>query len=65
MSDLKNKKTKEFKLSSLSIDNKNTIFILTIIIFISGTLSYIKMPRESFPEVVMPKIYIGTPYPGN
>ena len=23
------------------------------------------MPRESFPEVVIPQIYIGTPYPGN
>jgi multidrug efflux pump subunit AcrB len=66
MSDtVKNKKTKEFKLSSLSIDNKNTVFILTIIILISGTLSYISMPRESFPEVVVPEIYIGTPYPGN
>ena len=60
-----NNKTKEFRLSSLSIDSKNTVFILTVIILISGALSYIKMPRESFPEVVIPEIYVGTPYPGN
>ena len=23
------------------------------------------MPKESFPEVEIPTIYIGTPYPGN
>src|SRR5690606_32379355 len=27
--------------------------------------SYIAMPKESFPEIVIPTIYIGTPYPGN
>ena len=35
------------------------------IIIISGLYSYITVPKESFPEVVIPEIYIGTPYPGN
>lgn len=61
-----NKKIKkEFALSSLSVDNKSTVFVLTFIIFIMGLLSYISMPKESFPEIVIAEIYVGTPYPGN
>jgi multidrug efflux pump subunit AcrB len=61
----KKSKLKEFKLSSLSVDNKNTVIVLTIIILISGLLSYRSMPKEAFPEVVTPEIYVGTAYPGN
>lgn len=39
--------------------------ILTFIIVIMGFYSYVTIPKESFPEVVIPTIYIGTPYPGN
>ncbi|MCH8319084.1 MAG: efflux RND transporter permease subunit, partial [Bacteroidetes bacterium] len=56
---------KEFGLSSLSVNNKSTVFVLTIIIFIMGLLSYISMPKENFPEIVIAEIYVGTPYPGN
>lgn len=59
------KHQKEFKLTSLSVDNKTTVFVLTFIIFISGLFSYLSMPSEAFPEVVTPEIYVGTPYPGN
>lgn len=56
---------KEFKLSSAAIKNKTTVFVITFIILVAGLSSYISMPRESFPEVVIPQIYVGTPYPGN
>jgi multidrug efflux pump subunit AcrB len=56
---------KEFGLSSLSVDNKTTVFVLAIIIFMGGIASYMSMPKENFPDVVTPEIYIGTPYPGN
>ena len=56
---------KEFFLSSASIKNRTTVFVIIALILISGISSYISMPRESFPEVVIPQIYIGTPYPGN
>jgi multidrug efflux pump len=56
---------KEVGLSSLSVNNKTTVFVLAIIIFIGGIASYISMPKENFPDVVTPEIYIGTPYPGN
>jgi multidrug efflux pump subunit AcrB len=56
---------REFGLSSLSIDNRTSVIILTIIIVLMGLYSYINIPKESFPDVVIPTIYIGTPYPGN
>ncbi len=56
---------REFGLSSWSVSNRTTVFVLMAIIIISGLYSYITVPKESFPEVVIPEIYIGTPYPGN
>ena len=67
MNDLNQKQSvvREFGPSSLSVDNRTSIIILTFIITIIGIFSYISMPKESFPEVVFPTIYVGTPYPGN
>ncbi len=56
---------KEFKLSSISLKNKMTVYVLTAIILIAGLATYLSMPREAFPEIVIPQIYVGTPYPGN
>ena len=56
---------REFGPSSLSVDNRTSIVILTFIIVIIGAFSYYSMPKENFPEVVFPTIYVGTPYPGN
>ena len=57
--------TREFGLSSLAVDNRTSIVILTFIIVVIGAFSYYSMPKENFPEVVFPTIYVGTPYPGN
>ncbi len=57
--------TREFKLSSYSIDNKTVVFVLTFMIFVFGVFTYIVIPKESYPEVVIPTIYVGTPYNGN
>jgi multidrug efflux pump len=56
---------REFKLSSFSIKNWISVMVLIGIIFFAGLFSYISMPKESFPEVVIPTIYVGTSYPGN
>ena len=60
-----NKVLKEFKLSTWSIHNKMTVFVLIGMIFLAGIFSYQSMPREAFPEIVVPQIFISTPYPGN
>ena len=60
-----NKKNKEFKLSSWSISNKSTVAVITFIVLLGGFLSYTSMPRENYPEIIVPQIYVATPYPGN
>ncbi|MFT5183492.1 MAG: multidrug efflux pump [Flavobacteriales bacterium] len=56
---------KEFGLSSWAITNRTTVFVITTIILIAGLVSYIQIPKESFPEIIMPQIFVSTPYPGN
>ena len=55
---------KEFKPSSWAIENRTAIYVLTVIIAVIGYFSYIGLPKENFPEVVIPKIFIQTVYPG-
>lgn len=61
----KPKTTREFGISSFSVDNSTSIIILTLIFTVLGLGAYRAMPKESFPEIVIPTVYIGTPYPGN
>ncbi|MFT5723597.1 MAG: multidrug efflux pump [Bacteroidia bacterium] len=56
---------KEFKLSTWAVNNKISVYVMMAIILIIGWGSYTSMPKESFPEVKQPIIYINTTYPGN
>ena len=58
-------KIKEFRLSSWAISNRITVSVITFIIILGGLLSYTGMARENFPEIIVPQIYVATPYPGN
>ncbi|HTF16874.1 MAG TPA: efflux RND transporter permease subunit [Chryseolinea sp.] len=55
---------KEFKPTSWAIDNKISIYVGTVIITLAGIMAYNSMPKEQFPEVVFPQIYVATVYPG-
>jgi len=57
-------KFKEFKPSSWAIDNKTTVYLLTIFITLAGIVSYQNIPKEQFPDIVIPTIYVSTVYPG-
>lgn len=58
-------KFKEFKPTSWSVDNRTSIYILTLFISIAGIFSYIKLPKEQFPDIVIPTIFVQTIYPGS
>ncbi len=60
-----NNTLKEFKLSTWAIKNKVTVFVITFMIVFAGIFSYQSMPREAFPEIIIPQIFISTAYPGN
>ncbi|QCK16061.1 efflux RND transporter permease subunit [Mangrovivirga cuniculi] len=64
----KNKKDevlKSFGLTTAAIKNKTTVFFLSFLVVVMGLLSYQNLPKENFPEVSLPTVYIGTPFPGN
>ena len=63
MSDIKHK-IKEFLPTSWAIDNKTSIYVLAVLISILGLMNYIQIPKEQFPQVVIPYIIVNTPYPG-
>ena len=57
-------KFKEFKPTSWAIDNKISIYVLVTIIAIFGIINYNTIPKEQFPEIVIPTIIVNTIYPG-
>jgi multidrug efflux pump len=58
-------KQKEFGISSWAVENRVTVYILTFAIVLMGTIAYVTMPREDFPEIIENKIFISSIYPGN
>ncbi len=55
---------KEFKPTNWAVDNRTSVLIITLLICIGGLFTYNRLPKENFPEIVIPTIYISTPYPG-
>ena len=64
---MKNKieKWREFGLSSVSVNNRKTVYLIITLLLIGGISAYNNMPRESFPQIQVPEIYVNVPYPGN
>lgn len=56
---------RSFKLTNLSLKNKTTVFILTVLLTVFGLISYQQMPKSLYPDIVMPTIMVQTIYPGN
>jgi multidrug efflux pump len=61
---MKKSNFREFVLSSWAIDNRTTIFLLTVVITLAGMFAYQALPKENFPEIQWPVILVSTPYPG-
>jgi multidrug efflux pump len=59
------KKFKEFKPTSWAVDNRTAIYIIAIIITIYGLIQFNSMPKEQFPDIVVPTISVATVYVGN
>ncbi|MFO7977848.1 MAG: efflux RND transporter permease subunit, partial [Bacteroidales bacterium] len=57
--------TRTFSITNGALKNKNTIFLLTLLLAVFGIFSYRTLPKELFPDVVIPIIMVQTVYPGN
>ncbi len=58
-------KFKQFKPTSWSVDNKTAVYIIAILITLYGLYKFNTMPKEQFPDIVVPTISIATVYAGN
>ncbi len=58
------RKFKEFRLTSFAIDHPTSVMVMTLIVIIMGLTSYLRVPKESMPEIVIPNIFVTTIYPG-
>ncbi|MGI9543188.1 MAG: efflux RND transporter permease subunit, partial [Cyclobacteriaceae bacterium] len=56
---------KEFGLTNFALNNRTSVFVLTVLIVALGIYSYQTLPKESYPEVEIPTVYVGTAHPGN
>ncbi len=56
---------KEFGLTTFSLKNGTMVMFLTFLIVVVGVLTYVTLPKDSYPEIKQSIVYIGTPYPGN
>src|SRR5436190_11437954 len=59
------KKFKQLKPTSWAIDNRTAIYIIAIIVTIMGLIKFNSMPKEQYPDIVVPTISVVTVYAGN
>jgi multidrug efflux pump subunit AcrB len=56
---------KQFYPTSWAVDNKTAMYIITLIITIMGFFTFVNLPKEQFPDIVVPTISVTTIYVGN
>ena len=59
------KKFKQFGPTSWAIDNKTAVYIIALLITLYGLIKFNSMPKEQFPDIVVPTISVATVYVGN
>jgi multidrug efflux pump len=57
--------TKGFAVSTWAVNNRKTVFLIIAIILFGGMIAYQNMPKENFPELQIPEIYVGIAKPGS
>ena len=55
---------KQFKLTSWMIDHTTVTYVATIVITLWGMTIFTTLPKESYPDIVIPQIYVSTIYAG-
>ncbi|HWB27120.1 MAG TPA: efflux RND transporter permease subunit [Chitinophagaceae bacterium] len=56
---------KQFKPTSWAVKNKTSIYLLMVFLSAMGVYQFLTLPKEQFPDIVIPYIYVQTPYVGN
>ena len=52
------------KLTDFAVDRSTTTFVALLLITVAGLGAYFRMPRENYPEIIIPRVIITTNYEG-
>jgi multidrug efflux pump len=52
------------KLTDAAIDRSTTTLVALVLIIVTGVGAYFRMPREKYPEIIIPRVIITTIYEG-
>jgi len=58
-------KFKEFSPTSWAVNNRTSIYLLMVFVTLMGVFQFVTLPKEQFPDIVIPTIYVSTIYVGN
>src|SRR6476661_5235220 len=64
LENIKNK-IKEFGPTSWAVNNKTSIYLVMLFVSLAGIFQFVTLPKEQFPDIVIPTIYVQTVYVGN
>lgn len=56
---------KNFGPTTWSIKNKASIYLVMLVVSLFGVFQFVTLPKEQFPDIVIPTIYVQTIYVGN
>ena len=56
---------KQFRPTSWAIRNKTSIYLMMVFVTLAGVFQFVTLPKEQFPDIVIPTIYVQTIYVGN
>lgn len=65
MNEKLNTSHKQFKPTTWSIKNRTSIYLMILFLSIGGIFQFITLPKEQFPDIVIPTILVQTVYVGN
>jgi multidrug efflux pump len=51
---------KSFPITAWAVENRTTIYVMSLIISLLGIVAYIRLPKEQFPDIVVPTILVTT-----
>ena len=61
---MKFEKYKTLGFTNWSVENRTAIYIFTFLITLGGLFVYNNLPKEQFPDIKVPQVYINTVYVG-
>ena len=51
---------KRFAITEWCIENKTTVYVMIFMVTIAGYFTYSSLPKENFPDIIIPQFYIQT-----